>query len=292
MDRIQAIPSLGMTASISTPYSRDLGDELRRLRESCTEFHGRAMAVQLGWDPSKVSDIELGKVRASEVDLVQYLATCGKDIYFANEFRSRYYNAFDLFFAQVPDDLRTLAMTEAMATKIISLDVMTVPGLVQVEDYIRELFVDSHIEAPEDIEKFVRARIERQAILKRPNRPECLFYVHELALQMRLGSASVREDQYLRLLFNAHILRIVPAHATAFRSPCVLYEFEKAPSVVYCETDMAKVFAQDKTAVARARRLFQRLDAVALDEEQSRSKLMEYISALREDSDVPGTDLA
>ncbi|WP_374237331.1 helix-turn-helix domain-containing protein [Lentzea sp. CC55] len=281
-----------MTATISTPYSRCLGDELRRVRESCTSFTGRAMAVQLGWDPSKVSDIELGKARASEIDLVQYLATCGKDIDFVNEFRSRYYNAFDRFFAQVPDELRTLAMTEAMATKIISLDIMTVPGLVQVEGYTRELFVDSHIEAPEDIEKFVRARMERQAILRRPNRPECLFYVHELALRMPLGSASLREDQYLRLLFNTHILRVVPAHMTAFRSPCVLYEFEKASSVVYCETDMAKVFAQDNTAVARAKRLFQRLDAVALDEEQSRSKLMECISGLREDSDVPGTDLA
>ncbi|WP_439663657.1 helix-turn-helix domain-containing protein [Lentzea sp. HUAS TT2] len=281
-----------MTAIISTPYSRDLGDELRRLRETHTRFHGRAMAVQLGWDPSKVSDIELGKVRASEIDLVQYLTACGKDIVFIDAFRGRYYNAFDLFFAQLPDDLRTLAMAEAMASKIISLDIMTVPGLVQVEDYTRELFVDSHIEAPEDIEKFVRARMERQAIMRRPSRPECLFYVHELALRMQLGSVAVREDQYLRLLFNTHILRVVPAHITAFRSPCVLYEFEKASPVVYCETDMAKVFAQDKTAVARAKRLFQRLDAVALDEEQSRSKLMEYVSGLREDSDVPGTDLA
>jgi hypothetical protein len=109
---------------------------------------------------------------------------------------------------------------------------------------------------------------------------------------MMLGSASVREDQYRRLLFKTHILRIVPANITAFRSPCVLYEFKKASSVVYCETDMARVFAQDKTAVARAKRLFQRLDAVAMDAEQSRSKLMEYISGLREDSDVPGPDLA
>src|SRR5687767_14940566 len=105
MDSIQAIPSTGMTAIISTPYSRDLGDELRHLRESCTSFHGRAMAIQLGWDPSKVSDIELGKVRASQVDLVQYLATCGKNIDFVDEFIRRYHNAFDLYFAQMPDKL-------------------------------------------------------------------------------------------------------------------------------------------------------------------------------------------
>ena len=84
----------------------------------------------------------------------------------------------------------------------------------------------------------------------------------------------------------------VPANIVAFRYPCVLYEFEKASPVVFSETDMAQVFAQDKIAIARARRLFQRLDAVALDEEQSRIKLMEYISGLREDSHGTGTDLA
>ncbi|GAA3689116.1 hypothetical protein GCM10022267_89880 [Lentzea roselyniae] len=192
----------------------------------------------------------------------------------------------------MPDNLRTLAMTEAMATKIISYDVMTAPGLVQTERYARELFVDGQIEAPDDIEKYVEARMARQAVMRRPNRPECLFYVHELALRMRLGDAQLREDQYLRLLFHTHVLRIVPAHVTAFRSACVLYELGKASPVVFTENDMAQVFAQDKTAVARARRLFQRLDAVALDEEQSRSKLAEYVSGLREDSDVPGTDLA
>ncbi|WP_434449708.1 helix-turn-helix domain-containing protein [Lentzea sp. E54] len=281
-----------MTATLSTPYSRELGDELRRLRETCTDFHGRAMAIQLGWDPSKVSDIELGKARASEIDLVQYLATCGKDIDFADEFRSRYQNAFNLYFAQVPDNLRTLAMTEAMATRIFSYDVLIMHGLMQTEDYARQLMVDSHIEAPEDIERFVQARMDRQAIMRRPNRPECVFFVHELALRMPLGNASLREDQYLRLLFNTHILRVVPANVCAFRSPVTLYEFGKAAPVVYTDSDTAQVWAQDSAAVARARRLFQRLDAVALDAEQSKRKLAEYVSGLREDHHVGGTDLA
>ncbi|MCP2198386.1 helix-turn-helix domain-containing protein [Lentzea flava] len=281
-----------MTAIISTPYSRELGDELRRLRESCTEFNGRSMAVQLGWDPSKVSDIELGKVRASAVDLVQYLATCGKDIDFIDEFRIRYHNAFDLYFAQVPDNVRTLAMTEAKATKITSYDILTIHGLMQTEGYARQLFVDSYVEAPEEIETLVQARIDRQTIMRRHNRPECSFYVHELALRMQLGDAQVREDQYLRLLFNTHIVRVVPAHVSAFRSAATLYEFGKAAPVVYTETDTAQVYAQDSVAVARTRRLFQRLDAVALDAEQSKRKLAEYVSGLREDCHDLGTDLA
>jgi transcriptional regulator with XRE-family HTH domain len=283
-----------MTAIISTAYSRDLGDELRRLRETCTSLGGRAMAAQLGWDPSKVSNIENGKARASEVDLAQYLATCGKDLDFFNEFRHRYQHAFDTYFAQVSDNLRTIAMAESMATKITAYDVLTVHGLMQTKPYARALLTETGRNAEEEIEEFVQLRMERQSIWRRSYPPECIFYVHELALQMRLGTAQVMEDQYLRLLFNTHILRIVPAEArtAALHSKCTLFEFDKASPVAYTESDLANVFAQDGDVIARSRKLFERLDAVALDEEQSRIKLAEYVSGLREDHHEPRTDLA
>ncbi|WP_434446165.1 helix-turn-helix domain-containing protein [Lentzea sp. E54] len=283
-----------MTAIISTAYSRDLGDELRRLRESCTSFGGRAMAAQLGWDPSKVSNIETGKARASDIDLAQYLATCGKDLDFLQEFGNRYRHAFDLYFAQSPTNLRTLAMVESMATKIFAYEILSVPGLLQTEAYVRALFEESDNVLPEDIEKGVKLRMGRQCIWQRPYRPECMFYVHELALQMRIGDAKVMEDQYLRLLFNAHVLRVVPANVrgTKFHSKCTLFEFGKASPVAYTETDLAKVFTQDTPAIAWSRELFERLDAVALDEEQSKNRLAEYVSGLREDSHDPRTDLA
>ncbi|MGW6930576.1 helix-turn-helix domain-containing protein [Lentzea sp. NPDC054927] len=269
-----------MTAIISTPYSRYLGDELRQLRESCTSFTGRAMAIHLGWDPSKVSNIEHGKVRATEVDLVQFMATCGKDLHYYEEFRDRYYNAFDLYFAPRIDNLRTLAMAEAMAEKIFSFEIVNVHGLLQTEGYARELFIDSHIEAPDDIERHVQARMERQTIMRRPNRPECVFYVHELVLRTRLGDAQLMKEQYLRLLHRTHTFRIVPAEISTFRSSLALFEFGKAAPVVYTESDMLQLWAQDTVAIARTKRHFQRLDAVALDEEQSRHKLLEYINGL------------
>jgi hypothetical protein len=281
-----------MTAIISTAYSRYLGDELRRLRESCTTFNGREMAVHLGWDPSKVSNIERGKVRATEVDLVQFMATCGKDLHHLEEFRARYHNAFDPCVASPSDNLRMLVMAEAMAKKIYSYEVMYVHGLVQTERYARALFVDAHLEPLEDIEKHVKARMDRQTILRRPYRPECVFYVHELALRRRIGDAQLMKEQYLRLLHRTHVFRIVPATASTFHSPCQLFEFGKASPVVYTETDLAQVFAQDSTAVARATRHFERLDAVALDEEQSRSMLMEYASGLRQDFGDPGIGVA
>ncbi|MFJ8959344.1 helix-turn-helix domain-containing protein [Lentzea sp. NPDC102401] len=283
-----------MTAIFSTAYSRDLGDELRRLREDNTSFGGRSMAVQLGWDPSKVSNIETGKARPTEVDLAQYLATCGKGIEFLQDFTNRYRHAFDLYFVQAPTNLRTLAMVEAMAKKIFVYEILSIPGLLQTESFMRALFTEAGFESPEEIERGVERRMARQNIWQRPYRPECVFYVHELALQMRVGDAKVMEDQYLRLLFNAHILRVVPANirGLAFRSKCTLFEFAKASPLAYTETDLAKVFAQDEAAVTWSRSLFERLDAVALNEEQSKNKLAEYVSGLREDFHDPRTDLA
>ncbi|KOV79641.1 helix-turn-helix transcriptional regulator [Nocardia sp. NRRL S-836] len=282
-----------MTAITSTAYSRDLGDELRRLREKYTNMTGRGLATQLGWDPSKVSNVENGKARASEVDLVQFMTACGQGIDYIDTFRRRYANAFDLYFAQGPSNLRTLIMTESMATKITSFEVLVPPGLLQTENYARRLFQEAGVTLA-DIEPGVRLRMERQTVLRRPFRPECLFYIHELALQLRLGDAQAMEDQYLRLLFNTHILRIIPAHIriAAVQAKCTLYEFDKAEPLVFSETGTAQVFAQGAEVVARARQTFQRLDAVALDEEQSKSKLAEYISSLREDPHAPGPDLA
>ncbi|GAB2841536.1 helix-turn-helix domain-containing protein [Lentzea nigeriaca] len=283
-----------MTAFTSTAYSRDLGDELRRLRETCTGLNGRNLAIKLGWDPSKVSNIEHGRARASEIDLAQLFTACGKDIDFLEDFKRRYRHAFDQYFAQVPDNLRTLAMAEATATKITAYDIMTVHGLLQTERYAHELMVQSEVEAPEDVDRFVALRIDRQAVMRRPSPPECSFYIHEFALRMRLGDAQLMEDQYLRLLFNTHILRIVPVTAmtAALYTKRTLFEFKNASPVAYTESDLAKVFAQDSAAVTRSRALFERLDEIALDAEQSRSKLAEYVSGLRGDLHGSGTDLA
>ncbi|MGZ3144056.1 helix-turn-helix domain-containing protein [Lentzea chajnantorensis] len=281
-----------MTAIYSTAYSRDLGDELRLIRESSTSMHGRAMAARLGWDPSKVSNIEHGKAHASEIDIVQFLSTCGKDIDFIEAFRQRYRHAFDPYFAQMPENLRTLAMTESLATKITSYDLITPPGLLQTRNYSRELLAGG--EPQEEVERFVEARGERQTILRRVSPPQCVFYVHEIALQAQLGSVRDMEEQYLRLMFNTHMVRLIPADVriSALGPGCVLYEFEKAAPIVYSETSTAQIFAQDAAAVKRSRRLFERLSAVALDEQQSKSKLMEYVSGLREEPHGSGTDLA
>ncbi|KJK45017.1 hypothetical protein UK23_27385 [Lentzea aerocolonigenes] len=284
-----------MTAITSTAYSRDLGDELRRLREKFTTLTGASFAEELGWDPSKVSNIENGKARASEIDLIQFMMKCGRDTEFFERFRDRYRYAFDPYVLLVPDNLRTLAMTEARAEKITTYDVLSVPGLIQTPEYARTLLASGN-NTPEDIDKFLKWRMDRQAILKRvQHRPECVFYVHELALRLHVGDEQVMEEQYLRMLFRTHILRIVPMSAgpgPIRMSARMLFRSDKLVPVAYSETDMARVFAHDGAAIAQSREFFKRLDALALDEGQSRSLLAKYVSTLRKDSHEPQAELA
>jgi hypothetical protein len=281
-----------MTVITATVCSRALGDELRRLRETCTDLGGAAMATRLGWHPSKVTNIEKGKARASEIDLVQYLTMCGKDIDFFEDFRRQYKDAFDEYIVQVSGNLRTLAFAESTAKKITSYDPLAVPGLVQTPEYADALYRLGGFVAEERIPAVVQFRIDRQAILLRRNRPDCLFYVHELALRQKVGDDQIMEDQYARLLFNTHVVRVVPAHVVVPSTGLVLWEYEKSLPVAFSDTDVAKVFVQDPGAIARTRLLFTHLEQVALDEEQSRRKLAEYVSPPREDFDGRGPRLA
>ncbi|MEU0876999.1 helix-turn-helix transcriptional regulator [Lentzea sp. NPDC005914] len=280
------------TTTPSTAYSRDLGDELRRLRETCTGLNGNALALKLGWDPSKVSTVERGKFRPSEIDLVQYLSMCGKDIDFFEDFKRRYRNAFEEYIVQVPDNLRTLVMAESTAKTVTRYDAQAVPGLLQTPEYAEGVYRIAGLVTEERIPALVQCRTDRQAVLRRHNRPTCLFYIHEHALRTRVGDDRVMDEQYTRLLRSAWMVRIIPADTAVIASSCTLWEFDKALSVAFVETDLANVFIQDPGAIVRTRLLFDRLAQVALDAEQSRRVLAEYAGQPREELDDAGTHMA
>nr|WP_189152903.1 helix-turn-helix transcriptional regulator [Lentzea pudingi] len=262
------------------------------MRETSTDLTGAAFALRLGWDPSKVSTLERGKYCPSEIDLVQYLSMCGKDIDFFEDFKRRFRNAFDEYIVQISDNLRTLAMAEASAVKMTSYDAQAIPGLSQTPEYADSLYRMGGYVLEERIPTVVKFRMERQAILNRHDRPDCLFYIHEHALQTQVGDAQTMEDQYARLLFGAPAIRIVPASAKLVATSCVLWEFEKAMPIAFTSTDLAKVFVQDPGAIARTRLLFDRLAEVALSEEQSRGVLADYVGRPREELNERGPRLA
>lgn len=250
------------------------------------------MAMRLGWHPSKVTNIEKGKARASEIDLVQFLTMCDKDIDFFENFRRRYKYAFDEYVVQVHENCARSRSPSRRPRRSPATPRGAYRGWCRRRSTRTALYRVGGFVAEERIPNLVRFRIERQAILRRHDRPTCVFFVHELALRQKVGDDQIMEDQYARMLFSGLDIRIVPADVVVPSSGCVLWSYEKAASVVYCEADLVNVFVQDPGAIARTRLLFDHLEQVALDAGQSRTKLAEYVSPPREEFDGRGPRLA
>ena len=124
---------LDMSDRESTARSRELGVELRKLRErtgrSALEF-----ARIVGWSNSKVSRIETGLRGITEVDVVRYAGYCRATPAEVEDLVARCREA------EVPGfwlsrRLSTLVFHEGAASSSVSYGPLVVPELLQAERY-------------------------------------------------------------------------------------------------------------------------------------------------------------
>jgi transcriptional regulator with XRE-family HTH domain len=278
----------------TTARSRELGDELRRVREKAG-FNGSRLARKLGWSPSRISRMESGSRGASEVDVATFLAFCQvggpereriialcKEVYSSTWLRPHG--------GALPDELRTLILHEATANRILEYDPLVVPGLLQTEDYARAVFHWSK-RLPEDgIELHVRARMDRQTIFRRQQPPACTFFAPEQVLRTPVGGARVMNDQLLHLaLVSARArcaIRVIPASAGPYGSlggPFRLMEYADHRPVACVENHTSSLFLEERKDVAAYRATLDRLAELALDGGQSR----EFLASLANEYDRP-----
>ncbi|HEX3590789.1 MAG TPA: Scr1 family TA system antitoxin-like transcriptional regulator, partial [Pseudonocardiaceae bacterium] len=182
-----------MTWHASSARGRELGVELRKRREAAG-LKGYDLAEQLGWSASKVSRMENGIRGVSEVDAAIYLTHCGV-------LQQELEDLLDIARAEdsdtwlqehgerLPDNLRTLVYHETTAAASASYEPSLVPGLLQTSDYARAVFEFADVVPRGKIGTAVRARLDRQAVLRKPDPPQCLFFVHENALRAPVGDA-------------------------------------------------------------------------------------------------------
>ncbi|PRY36110.1 helix-turn-helix domain-containing protein [Umezawaea tangerina] len=278
-----------MTSTDSTASSRELGDELRRLRDM-TGLDSALMADRLGWHSTTLTQWELGRARITELDLLRFLVHCGLEPHAIDGFVVRHRLAVEPYLSRpgcdrLPENLRTLTLAEAAAESITSFDLATIPGLLQTEDYARALLDQLGLTPPDEVGPAVRARVARQAMLRPYSGPFCTFFIHENALRMKIGGDRVMEDQLLRLIFQATsprcVIRIVPASvggAGALSAGCKLIEYPDSVPLVYTETEMTRSFSTEPQAIARSQLIFERLDQLAIMRQPSRTLMMEYMA--------------
>ncbi|MFL6144409.1 MAG: helix-turn-helix domain-containing protein [Labedaea sp.] len=276
----------------STARTRELGAELRRVREAA-RYTGKELAWKLGWSPSKVSRMETGDRGTSEMDAAVYAAFCGAIGDDLHRLLGLAQVVDDNHWLQVrgerlPDELRSLIALETTAEIITYYEPLVIPGLLQIEDYARAVFRETGVLPAESVESRVRIRMDRQRLLNRRNPPEVTFFVHENALRTPVGNIEIMHEQILHLLLAGAAppcqLRVVPASSgarTGLTGAFIWMAHRAHNPVIYVEHLTTSLFLEGRDEVLAYRRRLEQLQVVALDVGQSRA----YLAALASEYD-------
>lgn len=281
----------------ATACYRELGAELRKHRETMG-LTGDDICRKTGWHRSRISRLEKGQVEIGIVDAIHYLGACkvfasqAKDVLrlcAQAERETGYW--LSPHGEWLEDSLTSLIYHESTADRSISYEPMVIPGLLQCRRYARVWIDRSPGLSREAVEAAIQVREQRQQILHRPMASQFLFYIHEQALRLRVGSDNVMREQLLKLLFMAalpHVtLRVLPAAAEVnalFGGPFRLFEFQGHGPLVYLDHVKTGLFLEDREYVADYRRLLPKISSIAMGEAESKALIADLANAVEQGS--------
>ncbi len=226
-----------------------VGSQLRRLRLEkglTREEAGEAIRAS-EW---KIHRLENSQVGFKERDVADLLALYG--ITDAGEVASLVTMAMEAnepgwwhrFGDMLPQWFRTYVDLEQAASLIRTYEGQFVPGLLQTEDYVRAMVSGALEESPEEAERRVALRMQRQELMDQPGSPRLWAVVDEAALWRPVGGPKVMRAQIDRLIEATSmanvILQVLPFSAGAH--PAMVGAFSilrfadaELPDVVYLE---------------------------------------------------------
>jgi transcriptional regulator with XRE-family HTH domain len=275
-----------------TIRARRLGRELRKLRESFGLELGE-VAQRTAVSYQTLRRIEKGLHQTDISNLERLFEEYHVDFEKREELLELAANAFKrgwwLEYSDVLDDL--FAALEDEADWILSYQSQVVPGLLQTDAYARALFQTgvaspSAIEA-ENVEKRVRARRERRAILERPDPPHLHAVLSEAVLRQEVGGGEVMARQLTYLAEMATrdtvTLQVLPYSAGAhagMTSPFVIFEFadEADPDIAHTENLSGSAYSESQSSLARFRVAWGSVTDAALTPDESVAMLAALVS--------------
>lgn len=270
---------------LSTARSRELGEELRRVRHRA-RMSSAFVAEALGWSLGKLSKLETGSRGTSPWEIGTLLGRCGADkptrdriLAIASEV-----DAGNFLRRHEPwsDTLTAVSLHEHAARTVTTYEPLVVPSLAQTEDYAYALTNDRDL---------TEARMTRQDTMRRPGGPETVIYIHEAALRVVVGDAKVMRDQMLRLTLMCGWSRIspriipmsAPSHAHLRHSATLLTFSSPVKPLAYAETESATVFHDDPAAISAYEAKMRQLERVVLSPAHSRDVFARWADAYDRD---------
>jgi len=271
-----------------------LGAQLRRLREAAGITRAQAGYVIRGSE-SKMSRLELGRVGFKKRDVADLLTMYGVHdereraqlLAMAEEANKPgwWYRYNDL----LPSWFTDYVGLEESASRIQTLELQFVPGLLQTEEYAREVASHGRKEwVTEEVERRIALRMQRQRILTRPNPPKLWAFLDESVLHRPIGGPAVMKRQLEALLEwtrMPHVtLQVLPyergGHAAEGAFALLRFAEAELPDVVYIEHLNGALYLdkpEEREPYSRA------IDRLAVDSEtpaQSRAMIEKALAAL------------
>ncbi|MBA2891324.1 helix-turn-helix domain-containing protein [Nonomuraea soli] len=258
---------------------------MRTLRER-RKMTGRDVAKSLRWSASKVSRIESSTTMpsADDIEALAELFELNDDK--LGELLSLLRDAdeqgwWEEYGDALPQEFITFLGLEAEAIEHRGWEPQLVPGLLQTEDYAREVIQSTRAIArltQGGVRSRVEARMDRQQrLLKSPDPPQLQMVLDESVLIRQFGTPKVMREQLEYLLEQSLLPHVSvqvlsldgkhPVNTGAF----VHLIFNDLDDAVYLESLMAARFVEGPELVAVYELAFEHLRATALSEEASRN---------------------
>jgi transcriptional regulator with XRE-family HTH domain len=261
---------------------------LREIRKDAG-LTGRALADTIGWHFTKVSRVENGGQTPSEQGIRAWCVACGAEDQIPDLVAS--VRAIESMYMewrrQTRAGMKRLMLSSVPLyerTRLFRIyEHNIVPGLFQTAEYSAAMlsyFID-FLQAPNDLEAAVAARMERQRIIYSGNR-RFVVVIEEHALLKRVGSPGTTAGQLDRLLAVMSLPRvslgIIPlSERNAFPS-VGFWMYDDA--LVGIETPTASIEVTQPREIAMYAKMFEQLKASALYGQPARDLVNSAISGL------------
>ncbi|MFD0210091.1 helix-turn-helix domain-containing protein [Streptomyces hirsutus] len=268
-------------AGSPTARRRRLSIELKKLREKSTLTCAQ-VGQALDWSGSKVNRMETGsgRVQPSDIDaLCRFYETSDELREFlkslAREAKTRGW--WQVHGAGVPEWFNIYIGLEQDASALRQYQCELLPGLMQTAAYARELHTTGAHLSPEDIDRAVRVRLERQEMLTRPDAPDAWFVVNEGAVRNVIGDRALMREQLERALDSAALpnvtLQVLPFDAGTYpvtgSFTMLGFPAPEDPDLVYRDGITDAVYLEGEHHVREYTKAFDGLRAAALSPQRS-----------------------
>lgn len=269
---------------------RDVMSQRRRLRvelRSARQASGvtqQQVAAAVNWPVAKVIQIEAGAIGISETDLKVLLRLYRTiDSEHARELTelardARENSWWDSYWGTVNPRLIQLIQFESAASVVRGFQPLTVPGLLQTEDYATSLTGENIALSPADADIVVSVRMKRQELLSRAYAPFLHFVIDEAVVRRLVGgrdSMCLQIRHLIKMAARSNItLQIVPFSIGSYpglSGSFVIFEFpdEGDDDILYIENPRGDLFIEDPSEIAIYEESFEDLRRLSMDPDES-----------------------